>query len=153
LFGPGGSRPLQDWSDSTTALRRVLRPQCGREYNLKLSQQRAAAIRQGKSEEAIDELRRASKFAPDQAQFAYVYAVGLHSARRVDEAITVLESSMEKHPTDRNSLHALATFYRDAGNFAAALDYAKRLAAVAPGDRQISDLIDALARRIRESKP
>lgn len=112
-----------------------------------------ALVRQGESEEAINELHRATELAPDQPQFAYVYAVGLHSAGRVDEAITVLKSSMEKHPTDRNSLLALATFYRDAGNFAAALDYAKRLAAVAPGDRQISDLVDALARRIRESKP
>ena len=106
-----------------------------------------ALVRQGKSENAIDELRRATELAPDQPHFAYVYAVGLHSAGRIDEALRVLKTNVEKHPTDRDSLLALATFYRDAGNFAAALEYAKRLAAAAPGNRQIADFVDALARR------
>ena len=111
-----------------------------------------ALVRQGKSENAIDELRRATELAPDQPHFAYVYAVGLHSAGRIDEALRVLKINVEKHPTDRDSLLALATFYRDAGNFDAALEYAKRLAAAAPGNRQIADFVDALARQAGDLK-
>jgi len=111
-----------------------------------------ALVRQGKNEDAIDELRRATELAPDQPHYAYVYAVGLHSAGRVDEALTVLKNNVEKHPTDRDSLLTLATFYRDAGNLAAALEYAKRAAAATPGNRQIADFVNALARQVEELK-
>lgn len=106
-----------------------------------------ALVRQNKNDEAIAELRRAAELAPDQPHFAYVYAVGLHSAGRIDEAFAVLKNNVEKHPTDRDTLLALATFYRDAGNFDAALEYARRLAAATPGNRQIADLVEALARQ------
>jgi hypothetical protein len=56
-----------------------------------------------------------------------------------------------RHPEDRDILLALATFSRDARNFPAALDYAERLARLAPGDREITDLVARLRRSV--SKP
>jgi len=111
-----------------------------------------ALVRQKKNDEALSELQRATQLAPDRAHYAYVYAVGLHSTGRVDEAIAALKENVSKHPTDRDSLSALATFNRDAGNIALALEYAQQLARLAPDDKRISDLVDALKRQM-ESTP
>ena len=73
-------------------------------------------------------LNAPTELAPDQAHYAYVYAVGLHSAGQADDAIAVLKDNLAKHPTDRESLLALVTFNRDGGNIASALEYAQRLA-------------------------
>jgi predicted CXXCH cytochrome family protein len=111
-----------------------------------------ALVRQKKTDEALDELRHAAELAPDQSQYAYVYAVGLHSAGRVDDAIATLKENLSKHPDNRDSLLAITSFYRDAGNFAAALEYAQHLAQIFPDDRRISGLVDALKRQM-ESAP
>jgi len=112
-----------------------------------------ALVRQKKQDDALVELKRAAELAPDQAHYSYVYAVGLHSAGRIDDAIAVLKDNLTKHPTDGESLLALVSFYRDSGNVASALEYAQRLAQIAPNDRRISDLIDSLKRRQTESVP
>jgi tetratricopeptide (TPR) repeat protein len=111
-----------------------------------------ALVRQKKTDEALDELRHAAELAPDQSQYEYVYAVGLHSAGRVDDAIATLKENLSKHPDNRDSLLAITSFYRDAGNIAAALEYAQRLAQIFPDDRRISGLVDALRRQM-ESAP
>ena len=110
-----------------------------------------ALVRQKNNEEALAELRHAAELAPDQAQYAYVYAVGLHSAGRVEDAISVLKENLSKHPANRDTLLALVTFYRDAGNVGSALEYARQLARMAPDDRRISELVDALQRQIDSS--
>jgi Flp pilus assembly protein TadD len=107
-----------------------------------------ALVRQKQNDEALGELRRATELAPNQAQYAYVYAVGLHSAGRVEDSIAVLKDNVGKHPSDRDSLLALVAFNRDAGNLVSALEYAQRLAQLTPDDRQISELIDSLKRQI-----
>ena len=99
-------------------------------------------------DEAVSELHRAAELAPDQARYAYVYAVGQHSAGHVEDAITTLKENLNKHPTDRQTLLALVTFSRDAGNIASALDYAQRLARSAPEDRRIADLVEGLKRQL-----
>jgi len=100
-----------------------------------------------RSDEAIAELRRASELEPDRAQYGYMYAVALHSTGRGDAALTVLTDGLARHPDDRDILIALTTFNRDAGNLAAALDYAERLARVAPNDPGVTGLLDDLRRR------
>jgi predicted CXXCH cytochrome family protein len=111
-----------------------------------------ALVRQKKTDEALAELRRAVELAPDQAQYSYVYAVGLHSAGHVDDAIAALKENLSRHPHNRDSLLAITTFYRDAGNIAAALEYAQRLAQLFPDDRRMSGLVEALKRQL-ESAP
>ena len=102
-------------------------------------------------EDALGELRRAAELEPDRARYAYVYAVGLHSAGQVDDAMAVLKKSLARHPGDRDTLLALISFSRDAGDFATALHYAEQLARVAPNDPSLTALIDNLRRQI--SKP
>ena len=111
-----------------------------------------ALIRQKQNDEALAELRRATELAPDQSQYAYVYAVGQHSAGHVEDAITTLKENLNKHPVDRQTLQALVTFNRDAGNIASALDYAQRLARSAPEDRRIADLVEGLKRQLESQQ-
>ena len=105
-----------------------------------------------RTEDSLVELGRAAELDPNNARYAYVYAVGLHSAGRVGDAIAILKGNLDKHPADRDSLLALVTVNRDSGDVAAALAYAERLAQLDPGDRRISELIAALKRQL-ESAP
>jgi predicted CXXCH cytochrome family protein len=105
-----------------------------------------------KPDDALAELARAAALEPDRSRYAYVYAVGLNSAGRGPEALAVLKDNLAKHPDDRDTLLALVTFNRDAGDIAAALDYAARLTRLAPGDRSLADLVADLRRR-QEKNP
>ena len=80
----------------------------------------------------------------------YVYAVALHSAGRGSEAMTVLKDNLARHPGDRDTLQALVTFSRDAGDFAAALGYAEQLARMMPGDISLDALISNLRSQINK---
>src|SRR5262249_48641257 len=100
-----------------------------------------------KPDDALAALARATALEPDRARYAYVYAVGLNSAGRGAEALAVLKDNLAKHPDDRDTLLALTTFNRDAGDIAAALDYAARLVRLAPNDRGLADLVADLRRR------
>ena len=108
-----------------------------------------ALARVKQNDEAIVELRRAAELAPDQARYAYVYAVGLHSAGRFAEAVAVLKESLARHPSDRDTLLALVTFNRDAGNVPSALDYAERLATFFPTDTEVAHIVQELKRRTK----
>ena len=139
-------RALERGSDGLKVLRETVTavPQdAGLHYAFGL-----ALIRQKQNDEALAELRRATELAPNQSQYAYVYAVGQHSAGHVEDAITTLKENLNKHPADRQTLQALITFNRDAGNIASALDYAQRLAQSAPEDRRIADLVEGLKRQL-----
>jgi Flp pilus assembly protein TadD len=105
-----------------------------------------------RSDEALEELRRAAELDPASARYTYVLAVALDSTGRHEDAIATLEESLAKHPRDLDTLIALATFNRDAGNIASALDYAERLAPLASSNPGIARLLDDLRRR-KESPP
>jgi predicted CXXCH cytochrome family protein len=108
-----------------------------------------ALTRLKRRDESLGELRRAAELDRDRARYAYVYAVGLHSAGHVDEAMTALKESLARHPNDRDTLLALVSFSRDAGDFGTALDYAEQLARAAPGDPNLVALIENLRRQVK----
>ncbi|HEX9424088.1 MAG TPA: hypothetical protein VF899_12665 [Pyrinomonadaceae bacterium] len=54
------------------------------------------------------------------------------TAGRGEEAIAVLKDGSARYPEDRDVLLALITFNRDAGDLPTALEYAERLARIAP---------------------
>jgi predicted CXXCH cytochrome family protein len=97
--------------------------------------------------EALGEFQRAAELEPDRARYQYVYGVALHSAGHDAEAIAVLNDGLTSHPDDRDILSALATINRDAGDIAAALEFAERLARLAPDDVGAAGLLDDLRRR------
>jgi predicted CXXCH cytochrome family protein len=142
-------RALERGADGLKVLRESIAavPQdAGLHYALGL-----ALVRDKQNDAALGELHRAAELAPDRGQYVYVYAVGLHSAGRTEDAIAVLKDNLGKHPTDRDSLLALMTFNRDAGHIASALEYAQRLAQLIPNDRRIADMVDALKRQMESS--
>jgi len=101
-------------------------------------------VRLKRPDEALKELHRAAELQPDQPRYAYVYAVGLHSAGRGDEAITALKENLARHPGDRDTLLALISFSRDAGDFSTALEYAERLVGIEPTNRELETLVETL---------
>ena len=110
-------------------------------------------VRLKRLDEALDELRRAAELAPEQARYAYVYAVALHSAGHASEAMTTLKDGLARHPDDRDTLLALISFSRDAGDPGTALEYAEQLARIAPTDQTIAALIESLRQQIKKPEP
>ncbi len=58
-----------------------------------------------------------------------------------------------RHPGDRDTLTALVNYNRDAGEMAAALDYAERLRTAFPDDQELARLIDDLRRQSAKPAP
>jgi predicted CXXCH cytochrome family protein len=108
-----------------------------------------ALTRQKRPDEALAQLRRAAELDPDRARYAYVYAVALHSSGRREEAMTVLKASLARHPGDRDTLLALISFSRDAGDLRTALEHAERLARFTPGDPNLAALIETLRNQVK----
>jgi Flp pilus assembly protein TadD len=104
-------------------------------------------VRKRRGAEAIPEFARAAELDPANPRYAYVHGVALNSIGRTDEALKVLEASQAGHPSDRDTLLALATINRDAGRIAAALSWADRLMVLDP---QARTLRDEIARRSGE---
>jgi tetratricopeptide (TPR) repeat protein len=104
-------------------------------------------VRQHNYTEALDLLRQANALAPDNARYAYVYAIALNATGHAAAAKTLLAHTNEQHPADRQVLLALVTITRDGGDPAAALRYARALAALDPADTQVGAVIKDLERR------
>ncbi len=103
--------------------------------------------RRNRPSDALGEFRRATELEPDRARYAYVYAVALHSAGRSGEAMAALKENLLRHNDDQDTLLALLTFSRDGGDAGSALEYAERLARIAPQDRGLAMLIKQLRRQ------
>jgi predicted CXXCH cytochrome family protein len=103
--------------------------------------------RERRSDDALAEFRTATELEPDRSRYGYVYGVALHSSGHSDEALKVLKENLARHPDDRDTLLALVTFSRDAGDVGAALEYAEQLSRMTPNDRDITRLNDDLRAR------
>jgi predicted CXXCH cytochrome family protein len=100
-----------------------------------------------RTDEALDELRHAAELEPERARYAYVYAVALNSAGRGPQTVALLKEILVRHPNNRDTLSALISFTRDAGEIATALEYAEQLAKAFPGDPSVTALVEDLRRR------
>ena len=93
---------------------------------------------------ALHELELAAKLSPDNARYAYVYAIGLNSAGKQREALTVLKAANARQPYNLDILSALISMQREAGDNKAALVYARKAAEVLPDNKEIKQLITEL---------
>jgi predicted CXXCH cytochrome family protein len=103
-----------------------------------------ALVRLKRQDEALAELARAAELEPDRARYAYVYAVALDSGGRRGDAIQALKDNLARHPGDRDTLSALISFNRDAGDVPASLTYAEQLAKIEPNNAELKALIETL---------
>jgi predicted CXXCH cytochrome family protein len=101
-----------------------------------------------RADEALAELRRAAELDATRARYAYVYAVAMHSAGQKDEAMTLLRTTAVAHPSDRDTLAAIISFARGAGDAGTALHYARQLKQFDPSDPGLGALIENLQRQI-----
>jgi predicted CXXCH cytochrome family protein len=110
-------------------------------------------VRQKRYDEALEELRKAAGDAPTQPRFAYVYAVALHSGGHSVEALTVLKDILARRPDDQNTLMAIVSYSREAGDFETALRYAEQLARIAPTDPNVTGLVADLRQQVKKPDP
>ncbi len=104
-------------------------------------------VRQHDVPEALNMLRQASELAPDNARYAYVYAIALNSTGAPEPALALLERTHQLHPTDRDVLAALVSIAQQSGDLNKALIHARELAALSPGDEQINRLVQQMEQR------
>jgi predicted CXXCH cytochrome family protein len=106
-------------------------------------------VRLKRLDDALAELRRAAELDHNNARYAYIYGVALHSTGRQQEAITYLKDSLTRHPENHDIIIAIVSFSREAGDAATALQYAEQAYKVAPDDPTLRGIIDELRRQIR----
>ena len=66
-------------------------------------------------DEAIESLGKAAQLDPVNVRYAYVYAVALYESGQHDQAISVLESALQKQPGSQEIVAALASYYEQQG--------------------------------------
>lgn len=91
---------------------------------------------------ALIEFAEAARLAPENARYAYVYAVALHSAGKSKQALAVLKAADKRHPSHPDILNALISLYLQAGDHKGALAYARKAAEVLPENPQLRTLIE-----------
>jgi predicted CXXCH cytochrome family protein len=101
-------------------------------------------VRKTDKTSALQELALAAKLAPDNARYAYVYAIGLNSAGKQREALAALKAANVRQPYNLDILSALISMQREAGDNEAALVYAKKAAEALPDNKEIKQLIAEL---------
>ena len=105
-------------------------------------------VRQRNLMDALPLLRDAAALDPDNARYAYVYAVALNSSGSGAEARALLARTYKQHPTDRNVLMGLIAFERDSGDVAAAMTHTQELAVLEPQNPEVRTLLEDLRRRL-----
>jgi Tfp pilus assembly protein PilF len=104
-------------------------------------------VRQHNYAGALDQLRQATELAPDNARYAYVYAIALNSTGAAAQAFDLLERTHRRYPAEPDVLMALVSITRQRGDYAAALSYARELAKLRPTDMQLRAMIQDLENR------
>ena len=98
-------------------------------------------VRRKRPGEALAELGRAAAAEPGDPGFAYAYAVALHSAGRVDDALAALRAAQQRSPGARQLLPRWRPINRERGALREAREWARLLArggAGRPGGRRRS---------------
>lgn len=105
-----------------------------------------ALIRLKRHPEAVAALRLAAEGAPEEARFVFVYGVALHDTGQAPAARRVLADAARRHPGDPSILDALVSYSLEAGDRAAARQWAERLATAMPGDADVARRLEDLRR-------
>ena len=91
-------------------------------------------VREHRLPDATTMLAKAAELDPGRAHYAYVYAIALNSGGQADAARRVLEASHKGHLADRETLTALISLARDAGDQPTAAHWAELLARLNAGE-------------------
>ncbi len=101
-------------------------------------------IRQKRYPEAVAELERAARLAPDDAHYAYVYAVALQSTGSADAARAEIGMALARLPYSSELLSLALNNALQARDAAMAAPLAKTLSAVLPDDPDVARIAKQL---------
>jgi Flp pilus assembly protein TadD len=101
-------------------------------------------VRRRKAPEAVEEFALASKLAPGNARYAYVYGVALDSVGQTAKAIEILTAAHGRHTGNPEILEALSSFSLKVGKRQAAIDYARKLVDAEPENPSARALLEQL---------
>jgi len=101
-------------------------------------------IRRDRRKEGLAELQLAYELGPESPGYLYVLAVALNSLGQADDAISLLQSGVDRFPADFDIQWALATMLRDQGRNSAAREIAEGLLRRYPGQPQVGKLLESL---------
>ncbi len=97
-------------------------------------------IRSKRYPEAMEQLKQAAQLDPDNARYAYVYAVALQSTGQAQEAGRVAADALARNPNDPDLLGMQLQRALQSGNADAAAPLADRLSKLRPDDAQLARL-------------
>jgi tetratricopeptide (TPR) repeat protein len=100
-------------------------------------------IRKKEYDSALIYLAKASENHADP-HHTYVYAIALNSTNKSSNAIEVLKDGLSIHPYNVELLFALASIYRDMGNFSAARKQLEVLQKIRPWDPGVKEFLEQL---------
>jgi tetratricopeptide (TPR) repeat protein len=109
-------------------------------------------VRLKQNQKALALFAAAARIDPANARYAFVYAVALDDTGQAGDAIETLERSIKLHRYDRDSLAALVGFCEQTGKSAEALDYARRLDELEPGNLQVQQTMTRLKRQLGQTR-
>lgn len=75
-----------------------------------------ASVRQGQRGKALNHLEKAHNQAPDNSDYLYAYAIGLHESGKQAEAEKLLDMGLKRDPTNRAIRQALLAYAAQAGD-------------------------------------
>ncbi len=101
-------------------------------------------VRGGNQDAAIESLRKAVDFAPEETRYAYVLGVALNSAGKADEAVATLTDALARSPAALELMQLLALIERDRGNYPQARRWAQEMLDINPGDRTARELFQSI---------
>ncbi len=99
-------------------------------------------VRSRQMPQAMTALAKAARLQPDNARYAYVYAVALDANGETARAIKALQAVHARHPYDRDVLMALVGFSKALGNSTAALAYARQLVDMDPRYGSVEQIME-----------
>jgi lipopolysaccharide biosynthesis regulator YciM len=86
-------------------------------------------VRNKEKAKALNSLKKAYTMEPDNARFAYVYAVALGETN-AKEAVVVLESVYPKHTGDMQVVSGLVYYTKQIGESEKSVEFEKKLKAL-----------------------
>lgn len=96
------------------------------------------------TDKALEYLGRAAAVETTGTRHRYVYAIAQHDLKQPEAAINTLKALVRSAPNSEEALAALVNYLRELGRNSEARAYAKRLTAIAPGNRNYQQLYQQL---------
>lgn len=100
--------------------------------------------RSGQPALALDYLGQAAELETGGTRHRFVYAIALHDLGKPKEAIAQLQKLVRSSPGNEEALLALSNYHAELGQREQALEYAKSLVDIAPGNRAYQALYQRL---------